>query len=195
MTMKRSLTLLFLALLLPSEMVGQLKCLQFGDSYSAGVGAPAPDDYPAKGICGHSPFNWGETYASITGCEYENRACVGAIIHHINNTRLGESRCVFGWQSCPANRTEDEEWVRSGNWLIAQCQQTIKPQIESVDEDTDYVLMTVGGNDMGFSALVALCFVPPTRFALFCQNQLALSEATLPQIEENLKSAVENIQD
>ena len=39
-----------------------------------------------------------------------------------------------------------------------RCRRTRAPQINAVDEDTDLVLFTIGGNDLGFRPIVEQCF-------------------------------------
>lgn len=73
------------------------------------------------------------------------------------------------------------------------CQLTIAPQIDSVDQDTDAVFLTVGGNDIGFSNIVAMCLV--LRNAAGCQGTIAQANAKVPAMVEATQQALRAVRE
>lgn len=49
-------------------------------------------------------------------------------------------------------------------------------QVTQVDGNEDVVLLTIGGNDVGFGTIVATCLLPLTRSARGCEASLAKAE-------------------
>lgn len=74
-----------------------------------------------------------------------------------------------------------------------QCQLYARPQIDAVTTDTDYVFVTVGGNDIGFSTIVTDCLVArePTR----CKTDLDAARAKAPTMVERTKDALRAVED
>lgn len=78
------------------------------------------------------------------------------------------------------------DWIRSNGYPVervvnAACsgattshflhyQGNLPPQINAIDESTDLVLLTFGGNDMGFNSIVKQCLVSSTNHARDCRN-------------------------
>jgi len=53
----------------------------------------------------------------------------------------------------------DEEFY---NTSLLTCSRFVKPQYDAIDSSVDLVVMTIGGNDLGFGKIVTNCF---TAFA------------------------------
>jgi lysophospholipase L1-like esterase len=73
-----------------------------------------------------------------------------------------------------------------------QCQLYARPQIDAVTPDTDEVFLTIGGNDIGFSAIVADCLVArePTR----CKADLDAARAKAPTMVERTTEALRAVE-
>lgn len=73
-----------------------------------------------------------------------------------------------------------------------QCQLFTHPQIDAVTADTDYVFLTIGGNDIGFSTIVTDCLVArePTR----CKTDLDAARAKAPSMVELTKDALRQVE-
>lgn len=56
----------------------------------------------------------------------------------------------------------------------------LSEQIERIDPETDVVLMTVGGNDVNFSPVVAACFAIGLRNPAACRLAVGSSVASIP---------------
>lgn len=82
--------------------------------------------------------------------------------------------------------------VGSSYTATAECQLWAEPQIESVNRDTDAVFLTVGGNDLGFSSIVANCLV--VRDPSSCRTTLESARARAPQMVERTKDALRAVQ-
>ncbi len=140
-----------------------LKIIQLGDSYSAGNGARSisgEKNYYSVDGCYRSPTNWGSQFAeSLKGSyavTYINRACSGGIVANITNPRdMKDVRLKDLNGNCPLPEFPDEEEWRASTFT---CARWINPQIAAIDESVDLVLMTIGGNDLGFSSIVQNCF-------------------------------------
>lgn len=139
-----------------------LRIVHLGDSYSAGNGARRPDgskDFHSVEGCFRSQSNWGSRFAQsltdVFSVVYVNRACSGAKIADIQNERLLKSK--FDLTSCPKPKYPDEEDIRKE--ALSKCNVYIRPQIEAIDESTDIVLLTIGGNDAGFANIIKQCYV------------------------------------
>lgn len=70
----------------------------------------------------------------------------------------------------------------------ATCQLMTEPQINAVDRSTDLVFVTIGGNDLGFSTIVAQCMV--AREPGGCETALDSATAQAPAMMERAKAAL-----
>lgn len=75
----------------------------------------------------------------------------------------------------------------------AQCQLMTEPQVDSVSPSTDYVFLTIGGNDLGFSSIVVQCMV--LRDADGCSSVLDAATAKLPEMRARAAEALVAIHD
>jgi len=159
-----------------------IKVVLLGDSYSAGTGAlVAPDERrtaPGPRGCHRNINSWFDQY--VTGLRAKNyapqphnHACHGGIIRDLTAPR---SRADYPGanNTCPPP-TDEEQFTRSDGRPAAPptsanppvpapaptpplCRQSITRQLNYVDDDTDLVLFTIGGNDLGFEEIVRQCF-------------------------------------
>ena len=72
------------------------------------------------------------------------------------------------------------------------CQLKTRPQIDSVTPDTDYVFVTMGGNDIGFSTIVVNCLT--LRDPSSCKQALDAATAKAPQMVERTKDALRAVE-
>ena len=72
------------------------------------------------------------------------------------------------------------------------CQLKTRPQIDSVTPDTDYVFVTMGGNDIGFSTIVVNCLT--LRDPSSCKQALDAATAKAPQMVESTKDALRAVE-
>jgi lysophospholipase L1-like esterase len=67
------------------------------------------------------------------------------------------------------------------------CQLMTEPQINAVDQSTDLVFVTIGGNDLGFASIVTQCMV--AREPGGCETALDSATAQAPAMMERAKAA------
>lgn len=72
------------------------------------------------------------------------------------------------------------------------CQLRTRPQIDSVTPDTDYVFVTIGGNDIGFSTIVVNCLT--LRDPSSCKQALDAAAAKAPLMVESTKDALRAVE-
>lgn len=70
----------------------------------------------------------------------------------------------------------------------AQCQLKTRAQLTAVTPATDLVLLTIGGNDIGFGTIVAYCLI--ARAPAECEQSLQAGQAALPQMAADTKAAL-----
>ena len=80
--------------------------------------------------------------------------------------------------------------IRAGRLVTATalCQLMTKAQLAAVRPSTDAVFLTIGGNDVGFSSIVATCLV--VRQAAGCRATLESAAAKLPQMIADTRAAL-----
>lgn len=172
------------------EALPPFKIVHLGDSYSAGNGARSESgdrNYIGVEGCFRSPTNWGSQFAQSLGDEfavtYVNRACSGGVTNDILNNRDMDDK----WKTlsgCPSPEYPDEEFYRDDSTL--KCSRFIKPQIDAVDSSTDLVLITMGGNDVGFATIVKECYVGSFRDEDSCREAMEHASAELQNVESRL---------
>jgi lysophospholipase L1-like esterase len=72
------------------------------------------------------------------------------------------------------------------------CQLVTRPQIDAVTPDTDYVFLTIGGNDIGFSTIVVNCLT--VRDPSSCRQSLEAATAKAPEMVERTKDALRAVE-
>ena len=175
----------------PSSPKVPLKILHLGDSYSAGTGT---DTYYGPKGCYRSKLNWGEVFAKsledIFHVSYINRACNGAVTsnpfkkkrmydipHFFKDINLFPTKEP---QECP--EPSDDEYYENvetdKGWV---CERYVKPQLDSVTNEIDLVLISSGGNDLGFAFVIQYCFVPLFTTANDCAEKIAFARKRLDE--------------
>jgi lysophospholipase L1-like esterase len=177
-----------------TEALPPLKIVHLGDSYSAGNGARsaagARNYYSVSG-CYRSSTNWGSQFADSLAdtfdVTYINRACSGGVVADITNARdIDDTRLKNLDGSCPSSEYPDEEEWRSTSPI--NCSRFIEPQIEAIDSSVDLVLMTMGGNDLGFATIVKNCF-SAFRSPADCREAVDDANSRLGTLEVDLTNA------
>ncbi len=156
----------------PAEAAGETTDIVLvGDSYSAGNGA---GNYYGPDNCYRSNSNWAERYAAWLKnngypATFTNVACNGATTHQFfnRNPRPGDGGSYNG--VCLGTPQSPDEYIDS------QCKAWLKPQIEAINSSTDLVVLTLGGNDIGFKNIVYQCFVPAYRDPGDCRYHVKLA--------------------
>jgi hypothetical protein len=104
--------------------------------------------------CYRSNRSWGKLFSDSLNdrlsVRFVNRACSGGIFNDYFNKKKIKSQLL----PCRTPR-QDEIMVESG--LL--CETYVQPQSQSVTSDVDMVLLTIGGNDLGFGKVILSCFV------------------------------------
>ncbi|MFI5931803.1 Ig-like domain-containing protein [Actinoplanes sp. NPDC051494] len=150
-----------------------------GDSYAAGNGAGA---YEGVRGCYRSSQNWARRYARTLSEKgfaptVVNRACSGSGIASFSTPRALDPFLAPG-ADCP--KALPGEVVKRLD--ATRCQSTLDAQVDALGPDTDLVLLTLGGNDLGFPAIVAQCFVRGLRNPAGCRATVGAASAGLPAL-------------
>ena len=127
-----------------------------GDSYSAGNGA---GNYYGPKNCYRSSDNWGSRYA-------EKLVAQGYEVHYRNQACSGAE----------IDYEKDEDPLHKDIWN----------QIPYIPAGTDLVLMTAGGNDLGFGDVVKQCFITITDHLNHCVENMSIAKANRQYIRSNL---------
>ncbi len=118
-----------------------------GDSYISGEGADTfytGTNAPGDNTCHRAPTAWPELVARRQGVQIKSFACSGATIADV----LSDGQHPDADPSQPASRPQLEAFEA---WLAAN------PGV-----DVPRIFLSVGGNDAGFSSLIAACLMPST---------------------------------
>lgn len=104
-----------------------------------------------------------------------------------------------------ADGSPDEYWTgkashKTWNYYAPKCTQFIKSQIHAVNDSYDLVLMTIGGNDAGFSGIGSNCLVIGVpkfgRDDARCKASLEIAENMVKRTDEgSLRSRVVRVMD
>jgi Mg-chelatase subunit ChlD/lysophospholipase L1-like esterase len=198
------------AALVPGEALPPFKIVHVGDSYSAGNGARAPDggkNYNGVKGCYRSPTNWGNRFvdslSDVFSVTYVNRACSGAVIANILDTPQAEVEeipafVVVGGSvvpiPCPEPEYPDqEEWECN---VGGKHKKSVTAQINSIDESVDLVVLTIGGNDLGFASIVKQCFATGLRDAPSCEKAVDFANEVLDEeMPERLRDLFAKLRD
>lgn len=205
-----------------------LSIVQLGDSYSSGNGAGSyhgPADCRRSGRNWGALFaSWANSQG--IAASYQNRACSGGTVGDMFSSRtlpkqsargvrassLEEAKARLDSSDACSTRAVGDDFLSvdyhlkksNSRWPWAedytyQCQITIRAQADFVGPQTDLVLLTMGGNDLGFSRLVADCFgprIPPIQegaHAVRCRNDIASAKNGLPDTVNRLKEAISRL--
>jgi lysophospholipase L1-like esterase len=170
-----------------------LKIVQLGDSYSAGNGARSASgeqNYYSVSGCFRSPTNWGSQFAmslqDTYAVTYINRACSGGVVSEILNERdmkdlIPALKNPDG--SCPSPDYPGEEFYKDDS--LFSCSRFLKPQIDAIDSSVDLVLMTMGGNDLGFSTIVQNCY-SALKTPVLCKDAIKIANDRMDSLKSRL---------
>lgn len=70
----------------------------------------------------------------------------------------------------------------------------LKTQIPQIPAETDLVLMTIGGNDVGFAEIVFKCFTLGLRSAKGCQGAVEKANRLLPHVERQTEEIFRHLE-
>lgn len=179
-----------------------LNILVLGDSYSAGNGARDADGdrayYGPRG-CYRSDFSWNGLYVETLKDTFNpivNRvACSGGVLGDITAARdMKDVVVVPRFLGCPSAKG-DEEWRRTNIDLVsAACSRFMRPQIESVGENTDLVMFTGGGNDAKFAKIVEQCFATGLRDPGDCRENVNFADTLIStQLSSRVDTVLSNL--
>ena len=205
-----------------------LSIVQLGDSYSSGNGAGSyhgPADCRRSGRNWGALFT---SWANSQGiaASYQNRACSGGTVGNLFSSRtlpkqsprgvsansLEEAKAKLDSSDVCSTRAVGDDFLSvdyhlkksNSRWPWAknytyECQITIRAQADFVGPQTDLVLLTMGGNDLGFSRMVADCFGPRIPLiqdgahAVRCRNDITSAKNGLPDTVNRLKEAISRL--
>lgn len=190
-----------------------IKIVQIGDSYSAGNGAGS---YYGPADCYRSHDSWAAEYAQwlADGGNYVTfltRACSGAVSADLRTPRKMDTQLRYvpggtfgrteeeGLQAAKdakvcSTKYADEEyfeysmaiWDTVRGVFAVNCQRYLRPQVEAVGKDTDLVVLTIGGNDLGFEGIVKECFVLGVRDPGSCRGAVQDARDGIGQLEDDI---------
>jgi lysophospholipase L1-like esterase len=171
-------------------------------------------DYYGPKDCYRSHSNWAEQYVDSLQAQgynvtFLNRACSGGVtadllgdrkmddsIRQINlpvdTTWTDANQVIADADPCNTQDYPDEEYwkyeVTSQLYgtFYYRCTRYLTAQVNAIGPDTDLVLFTIGGNDIGFSDIVKQCFVPGPRSAHDCEEKIDDARQGLPGVHDNV---------
>lgn len=202
-----------------------LSIVHLGDSYSAGNGAGdyhGPADCRRSGRNWGAIFaSWVNSQG--IAASYQNRACSGGTIGDLFSSRTLPKQSAKGVSAssvedakaklessdaCSTRAVGDDflsvdyHLKKNNSWwpwakdYTYECQITIRAQADFVGPQTDLVLLTMGGNDLGFSHLMSNCFGPKIPFildgahAVKCRDDISSAKTNLPSTLNKLKENI-----
>jgi hypothetical protein len=198
---------------------GPLRAVLIGDSYAAGNGAGS---YGGPRGCFRSPYNWASRYLdtlrSAYSVVYTNRACSGSVISDVRSRRFMEVRGLrtlipagvdpgsdaarqYAEGVCSSPYRDDEEYEVSNiagigfGQIVFDCKRTMDPQWDAIDESTDLVLLSIGGNDLRFKTIVEECFVVGVRDPHECKDAIDFARQRLGDVRSQTESLLRGLKE
>jgi lysophospholipase L1-like esterase len=199
------------------EVAEAVSVVQLGDSYSAGNGAGG---YYGPQGCYRSQHSWGAQFADwladrSTGgrshVTFVSRACsdgvvadlrrprsMGETIVHVPDAIGSEADARLEVMSGACKPKWDDEYYdvaveHVGDTFVVTCERRLRPQVESVDLSTDLVLLTLGGNDLGFGDIVRSCFVPLMRSPEGCRDRAVTARGAMNRFGASLYDVLDDL--
>ncbi|MEN0012012.1 MAG: SGNH/GDSL hydrolase family protein, partial [Solirubrobacteraceae bacterium] len=71
--------------------------------------------------------------------------------------------------------------------------ENLSAQVNAVTKDTDLVLLTIGGNDVGFINIVLNCFVPGINDPARCRQQVESATKNVPGVQQRVLTQVDQL--
>lgn len=191
-----------------------IKIVQLGDSYSAGNGAEA---YYGPDGCFRSHDSWAAQYSEWLADQghhvtFVSRACSGGVLSELSGTRnMGGPTLIF-----PAGMTEEQvrseaeiapectepdlsDYTRSftvsysDSGSVVVCDRVMRPQRNAVGKDTDVVVLTIGGNDLGFADIVKQCFAMGFRDPGTCRTNVESARSAIAEFQSSLEDTLTDL--
>lgn len=164
----------------------QLDVVLVGDSYSAGNGAG--HYYAKNDGCYRSLNNWATEYVDylrgrMVPVNFSNHACSGAKTSDLDNVRTGlrdkqiqitlngdaRNKSIDALSYChgyssdityPTASITKRHYNAGRNQtaISISCRQDVKAELDAINNETDLVLLTIGGNDINFAEIIKQCF-------------------------------------
>lgn len=102
-------------------------------------------------------------------------------------------RSSYAWGPVYAQKLRDRGLTV--NFKSAACGgavvQNLDAQINAVTSDTDLVLLTIGGNDVGFIQIILQCFVPVISDPYRCKSQVGSAVKNVPSVQRSVLSRID----
>lgn len=202
----------------PAVQKRVVNIVQLGDSYSAGNGAGSyygpKDCYRSSNNWG----SLYKTYLNQLNffASYLNAACSGGVTADITMSKVDTIK-VSAWvpigsKANSASVTEalidaceqegqpgvqpheitakiSDQSVTATVHASGMCTRTFSPQINAINDGTGLVLLTDGGNDVGFALIVETCFAPGRKPDL-CRMNIETATAGLAKVRKDLTAAL-----
>ncbi len=183
----------------------KLNVTVLGDSYSAGNGANGYEYGP--GECHRNSNNWAEIYKrwlSGNGLAITliNRACSGAKTDDFFKDREAGSiiktisgdpdKLATNKHSITSNVVGSRRGERQRR-IGVRCNYTIRRQLDNVNTSTDMVMMTIGGNDLGFDDIIKSCFAAVLRSAEDCRSKINEAKNGMGDLERNTRNILSSL--
>ena len=74
-----------------------------------------------------------------------------------------------------------------------RCNYMIRRQLDNVNTSTDMVMMTIGGNDLGFDDIIKSCFAAALRSVSDCQSKINEARGQFDKLEDKLGSVLSSL--
>ncbi|GAB2769996.1 hypothetical protein GCM10027020_24130 [Nocardioides salsibiostraticola] len=173
--------------------------------------AGQPETYGPEN-CYRSRVNWAEKYAAALRTNkrfvtLENHACSGGKAADIVKPRamdtasdsaptpegvttIEQADAYLAQEDlCNTQTFPDEEfWTYAATSVDESieydCTRKLRPQVDFITPETDLVLFTMGGNDIGFSNIVTQCFI--LKSGSGCQGTIETARELLPGVKQLL---------
>ena len=153
-----------------------------------------------------------DTLRATYNVTFVNRACSGGVIANLVERRAmdhkfesvfvpgpavgkddpGARRLLDESGDCTPDYRDDEDYdvvpdtaipqVGGGTWVTFKCVRTMEAQIDAVGQDTDVVLLTIGGNDVDFADIVKQCFVVGARDPGSCRDKVNAGQEGIGEV-------------
>jgi hypothetical protein len=206
-----------------AQAASPLKVVQLGDSYSAGNGAGdyyGPKDcYRSSSNWAERYL---DTLRATYNVTFVNRACSGGVIANLLDRRPmdeklanvfvpgetvemddpGARHALDEGGECTPDYRDDEAYSvtpyyashESGGTLVMfECARSMEPQIDAVGQDTDVVLLTIGGNDVDFADIVLKCFVVGARNPGDCRDKVSSGQEGIGEVGVRTAAALRTL--
>ena len=74
-----------------------------------------------------------------------------------------------------------------------RCNYMIRRQLDNVNTSTDMVMMTIGGNDLGFDNIIKACFAAVLRSAEDCRSKINEAKNGMGDLERNTRNILSSL--